>query len=140
MAKPVLPTLQQTKFVRELMISGVDATTAARNAGYSESVIKYPSRIMQAEGVKHEIEQAQKKLRAKIAKDYEWKYEKLKRIIAYFVPDEGDLKPDHTKVAITAMSELNKMTGDYAPDKRLQVTVDHTKGKLLEARKQYKEY
>ena len=135
----VLPTLKQTQFVGKLMM-GMDAKHALLECGYSPVSAKNPQRILQSDGVKQEIEEAQKKLRAKIAKDYEWKYNKLKRVINEYIPDEGELVKENVKTAITAIAELNKMTGDYAPDKRLQLTVDHTKGKLHEARKLYKDY
>ena len=44
------------------------------------------------------------------------------------------------KDALKAIAELNKMSGDYAPDRKLSLTIDMTKSKLDEVKKQYEDY
>jgi phage terminase small subunit len=141
MAKRVkIPTMQQTRFVQEYIANGGEAKSALLASGYSQLTAKDPKRILQSDGVRQELEIANKKLRAQIEIDFKYKYEKLKKIIDEYIPDTGDLIPDKVKVAITAIAEMNKMSGDYAPNKSLTLNVDHTQNKLIEARKQYKEY
>lgn len=135
-----IPTMKQTKFVQEYIKNGGEAKSALLASGYSQLTTKDPQRILQSDGVRQELEIANKKLRAQIEIDFKYKYEKLKKIIDEYIPDHGDLIPDKVKVAITAIAEMNKMSGDYAPNKSLTLNVDHTQNKLLEARKQYKEY
>ena len=65
----------------------------------------------------------------------------LSKIVYDIVPKDGaDPKRQYYKDAIAAIKEINKLTGDYAPDKRLAITVDATQDRLIDARNQYNDY
>lgn len=133
----------QYAFATYYVQNGFNAYQAAIDAGYSENyarvkihaLIKHPA-------IQEQLAQVRETQVRKLSQEFQWKVGKLKRIINAFIPDDTEiaLKPGETKVAVSAMIELNKMHGDYAPDKRLSLTVDMTKDKLLEAKRQYEEF
>jgi phage terminase small subunit len=136
-----LSELQQS-FVLNYVKNGFNAYQAARSAGYTEaSATVYSHKILDNPIVKSRVEAAFKRFDKRIDVAFDWRIDKLKRIINAVIPDNEDtVKLKDAKVAISAIAELNKMYGDYAPDKRLSVTVDATKEKLVDARKQYEEF
>lgn len=144
-------TEKQYTFVNNYISNGFNIYQAAISAGYDEryanadacKLLNHPAikqRINKAHAL---VIKANERLHIKeLAATMEDKIKVLTRIIREIVPlDESQpIKLDYVKDAIKAISELNKMSGDYAPDKRLSVTVDATQTKLIEARKQYEEY
>lgn len=145
--KPTKPLSQmQYNFVTNYIKNGSNATQAALKAGYARSVATCKTKYMinQPE-VKQRILSAYDKLNAKqdngIFMTLEQRCKVLNQIIFDIVPQDGsEPKRKHYNEALKAIAELNKMAGDYAPDKRLSVTVDATKERLDEARKRYEEY
>lgn len=131
----------QYNFVSHYTRNGFKAKDAALRAGYTlKSATYYSSVIVRLPYVRKKIEQQMKRNDQRVSKDYDWKMNKLKRIINEFIPDDGILNPNEVKVGIAALTELNKMHGDYAPDKRLNLNVKATMDKLVEAKKVYEEY
>ncbi len=54
-----------------------------------------------------------------------WKLNKLKRVVDDFIPDyEDELDPIKVRVALVAMADINKLQGDYAPDKSIHVNAN----------------
>lgn len=70
----------------------------------------------------------------------EWQMRKLRRVVEDGIPEEGELKSHKVKVAISAIDLINKIQGNYAPDRQLRITVDATQEKIEEAQRVYKEY
>jgi phage terminase small subunit len=136
-------TQKQYNFCSSYIKNGFNAYQAAINAGYSHNYanVKAPM-LLQHPIIKQRIEKAYTKAEDQLGMDWQWKLRKLKRVIDTFIPDDDTTKLNtfETGIALKAIAELNKMHGDYAPDKRISMTVDATQSKLLEARKQYKEY
>jgi hypothetical protein len=65
----------------------------------------------------------------------------LMRIVNDILPRDGTIPVrKHYDQAMRALDMLNKMQGHYMPDKKLSVTVDATKERLLEAKRVYEEY
>lgn len=142
--KEVLTEMQQN-FVLNYINNGFNVKQAALTAGYSESyshvhsykLLAHPIIQKKIEKACRIVEASQNRVLQITIHD---KAKKLLRIIDDILPDDGEPKREYYKDAISAMKELNKMQGDYAPDKRLNLTVDATRERLEEARKQYKDY
>lgn len=140
-------TQKQYDFTLNYIKNGFNAYQAAIDAGYSHNYARFkaPSLIhnpvinQRVTKAYQTIEMQQMKA---ICMSMQDKVKVLDRIIRAVIPlDETEpVKLDYMKDAIRAISELNKMSGDYAPDKRLSITVDATKEKLKEVRKIYDEY
>lgn len=143
--KPRQLTDQQSQFVLNYVRNGFNTYQAAIDAGYSEETAKAEAyRTLTKPHVREYIAKAQQiteKIHLNalvIAMDY--KIKKLKRVVDQFIPDTGDINVNEASIGIKAIQELNKIAGDYAPEKRLSLTVDATKDKLKEINKQYEEY
>ncbi len=138
--KPLTP--MQYTFCSEYVKNGGNAYQAAIKAGYSESYsqFKAPSLIHKPR-LAERMESALRRIEHKLDVPFEWRINKLKRLVNAIIPDgEGDIKIVHGKIAIQALAEINKMYGDYAPEKRMNMTVNATLDKLTEARKAYEEF
>lgn len=133
-------------FVTHYLSNGYSARAAAKSAGYSNSSCdSHAHHILDKDYIKARIQSAYKKVEARHAKELcmslEAKAKILTQIIYDIIPQDGSPpKREHYPSALKAISEMNKMSGDYAPDRRLSVTVDATKDKLIEAKKVYEEY
>jgi hypothetical protein len=136
----------QYKFANEYIKNGFNAYRAAINAGYSLNSAKVMGKeLVNRPGIQERIlrayAKADQEVISKIAISFGDKAKILLRIINDIVPPDGsEPKREYYSEAIKAMAELNKMQGDYAPDKRLSMTVDATKNKLEEVRRIYEEY
>lgn len=97
---------------------------------------------------KRKIKNNLDKLRAQDEQDFakrlgvtfEWRMNKLKRIVNSIVPDSGEIKHKYTHNAIKAMAEMTRMFGDYAPERKMNLTVTSTLDSLAQIKRQYKEY
>ena len=141
--KIVKPTQMQHDFCSAYIKNGFNAKQAALTAGYSHSYAHVKAiQLLDKPEIKARVESAYKMAERKLGLDWEWKLKKLKRIITEIIPDDetSPIKLGAVREAIKAIAELNKMAGDYAPEKRLSMTVDATQHKLDEVKKQYKEY
>lgn len=54
---------------------------------------------------------------------YEWKLNKLKHVVEAFITDEASLTPQEVRIALLAISEMNKMQGHYSPEKHVNVNI-----------------
>jgi len=137
----------QYNFVLNYVKNGFNAYQAAINAGYAESVAKVEAhKILAKPQVREHLRRAYQRVEAKqlnvLCMTMQEKAKVLSRIIYDIVPKDKSQEPKrkHYDQAIKAIAELNKMSGDYAPDKRLSLTVDATKDKLEEVKRQYEDY
>ena len=141
MTKKPLTTKQFT-FCNEYVKNGGNAYQAALKAGYSDtySQFKAPSLIHKPQ-LAERMETALRRVEHKLDVSFEWRINKLKRLVNAIIPeDDGKIIVAQGKVAIQALAEINKMYGDYAPEKRMNMTVNATLDKLQEARKAYEEF
>ena len=139
-------TEKQSKFVSNYIKNGFNAYQAAISAGYSHNYANVGTgELTQHPIIKAKIERAVARLdevmEEKLAITLQHKAKVLAQIIYDIIPQDGSApKRKYYKYAINALAELSKMQGHYAPDKTLKVTVDATKEKLEEVKRQYKEY
>ena len=146
--KRVLPELTQLQydFVKNYITNGFNAEQAAISAGYSQTVVDTRAFCLpNSPSVKPLIDKALDKARdtilSRLGVGLTWRIKKLKKVVDQYIPDDAPIQShEPCAVALKAIAELNKIAGDYAPDKRLALTVDLTKDKLKEARKIYDEY
>ena len=145
MKKKQLTEMQQS-FVVNYIKNGFNMRQAALSAGYSQSfatvhahkLISHPVIKEKIENAYRTVEAGQNRILCMTLYD---KAKALSDIIYDVLGKDGEEpKRAYYKDAIAALKELNKMQGDYAPDKRLTMTVDATKERLVEARRQYKDY
>jgi hypothetical protein len=139
-------TDKQQKFVSNYVSNGFNASQAARDAGYSDKaassktthmVTKHP---MIRDRIARAYETISTELEIELGVTMADKMRVLSRIIYEIVPIDGAIDKPHLPQALKAMVELSKMQGHYAPDRRLSVTVDATKERMLEAQRVYEEY
>lgn len=145
MPKKVELTERQEKFIENYIKNGANAMQAAIAAGYTRGVAQARSTaFLEHPIIKTRIDNAYARLDRQRSKDIclalEERVRLLSKIIYDVIPNEGEPVRKHYPDAIRAIQELNKLAGDYAPDRRLSVTVDATKDKLIEAQRVYEEY
>ncbi len=139
-------TEKQYSFVANYIKNGFNAYRAALDAGYKPSYAKTKTpELIQHPIIKQKIEKAiarfDEEMEEKLAISLQHKAKILAQIIYDIIPQDGSPpKRKYYKYAINALAELSKMQGHYAPDRSLKVTVDTTKEKLKEVRRQYEEY
>jgi phage terminase small subunit len=140
-------TEKQFNFALNYIRNGNNVSKAALDAGYSKRYANGDaSNLLKHKGIKERVNNAYDKLVRKqdhiLSITIQDKAKVLTRIIYDIVPKDESIEPkrEHYKTAIAAIAELNRMAGDYAPDKRLSVTVDATQDKLNDAKKIYNEY
>lgn len=139
-------TEMQHKFVLNYVRNGFNISKAALEAGYSKSFSKVHSHKLIANPlIKERIEKAYRIVESTqdrlLCMSLQDKARMLSAIIYDVIPQDGsEPKRHYYKDAIRAIQELNRMSGDYAPDKQLNLTVDATKDKLLEAKRIYEDY
>ena len=137
---------KQYDFVVNYIKNGFNGKDAAIKAGYSRySAYSQSVSLLSNPEIKDKLEkayqQAEKKIINTLGVTFVWKMKRLKHVIEQYIPIDGTmLKNNDVKVGLQALSEMNKMMGDYAPDKRLSVTYDATQSKMKEVRKIYDEY
>jgi phage terminase small subunit len=141
MRKPL--TNLQASFVQNYIENGFNAPQAAISAGYSHLTATTRTHdITNSPAVKAQLLKAYAKAEQKIVVTFQKRIESLERIIDDILPSDPDKKPRRMLygLAIRAITELNKMHGDYAPQKLLRLNVDCTKEKLDEAKRVYEDY
>lgn len=145
MPKKIALNERQEKFIENYIKNGANAMRAAIEAGYTSGVAKAKStEFLEHPLIKLRINEAYARIDRGKMKDIclalEERVRLLSKIIYDVIPNEGEPIRKHYPDAIRAIQELNRLAGDYAPDKRLSVTVDATKDKLIEAQRVYEEY
>jgi|SRR5580692_2460967 len=138
---------RQHDFVTNYVVKEMSAKQAAINAGYSPAVSRTSiGKLKNIPAVKKKIEQTvaaiEKKRDKVLFMGMQERLSVLNRIIRAVVPEDPNAPVvlPHAATALKAIAEINKMAGDYAPERRLSVTVDATQERLLEARRQYEEF
>lgn len=131
----------QESFVANYINNGGDVRNACLSAGYSESFASSRAyHLLKVPAIKDLIDQANEDLLTRLKVTLADKVKKLRAIIDDVLPENGEPKREYYKDALKAIEQLNKMSGHYMPEKRVSFTVDATKDKLKDIRKQYEEY
>ncbi len=141
MAKNLTP--KQSAFCDAYVVNKGNAEDAAIQAGYTRQFAhKDAHTLIQQEAVSKRIASALSDSVVRLGMCADWRLGKLKRIIEAFVPDDINIKLNgrDAKVAVACLAEISKLTGEYAPDRKLSMTVDLTRQNLLDAKKAYDDY
>ncbi len=122
-------TSKQQKFCDTYLINGLNATAAAREAGYSEkSCASIAINAFKSNHIKNYINNRQLKIREKqmnLGVTFDYKINKLKMIADLAMPEDAkSIKEINASATIQAIAELNKMQGDYAAEKRVNTNVN----------------
>jgi phage terminase small subunit len=142
-AKPL--TKMQQLFCQNYISNGFNAKQAALKAGYSlnvaeQGVTKVMANPLMRQTIEKAIAKNEKGILDSVGASYVNRVRKLWRIVEVTIPDDEDVRQPYVRNAIAAIAELNKMGGDYAPDKSLRLTVDMTKERMAEAKKVYDDF
>jgi hypothetical protein len=92
--------------------------------------------------VRQYIRKRQKDVEREVQAGFKEKYSKLWQVATLSTPDNAKSKDDiDGKTTVSAVSEMNKMTGDIAPEKRMNLNVnsDADIKKIKELQKKYLE-
>jgi phage terminase small subunit len=136
----------QYDFVKHYTTNGFNAEKAALQAGYEKKTARAGAYdLINRPAIKPLIERAVAKARDtildRLSLGVEYRLKKLKSVIETYIPEDTSLfVAERVKIGLSAIQEVNKIAGDYAPDKRLALTVDLTADKLKEARKVYEDF
>jgi hypothetical protein len=122
-------TTKQRNFVMQYFANGCNATQAAISAGYKEKTAQQKGHnLLKEPGVKEFVERKMKQYTEKLEITAEMKMKKLwlcaDRGIPETIGDGQNLWAEGMRVGISAISELNKMQGDYAPEKILNANAN----------------
>lgn len=112
--------IRRRRFVQEYLTNGFNSVAAVEAAGYKATRYqrkKTAWRILQQRKTIIEIKKKLKKMSDDIEITFDYKMRKLKRVIDEAIPDSGDINLAKARVAITAISETNKMQGHYEAQK-----------------------
>lgn len=116
-------TAEQKLFCDNYLLTS-DIRKASIAAGYKGT--NYT--VLPSYEAKEYLKERRRQLNNSIGLDFWWKAKRLSTIITSVIgngedPDAVDLQ--HANIAISAIAELNKMQGHYAPDKSIVVNLEH---------------
>ena len=140
-------TSLQHDFIKNYISNGGEAKSAALNAGYSLAfaTTKAPD-LLKSPAVKKQLNRLNTQVMPTIDKElkvtYKDRVKALSRMLYDILPEDETLpvRRNRYETALKIVAELNKMSGDYAPNKRLQITVDATSKRIKEASEAYEEF
>lgn len=118
---------REKHFCMNYLSNGFNAAKAYRDAGYSAKGADVSAvAILKRPHIKAYIDKKVTKMEEKLDITFEWKLKKLKQAIdcSLIESDDGKAELVNTSGFLGAMSELNKMQGDYSAEKRVQVIRD----------------
>lgn len=132
-------TKKQKLFCLEYLANGYNATQAAIKAGYSAKTARnIGNENLTKPAIKEFIEKRMKKIEEKIEATIEWKVKMLKTCAEKCLQGEADRDGlIHPSGIVSAIAELNKMQGHYAPEKSINVHADADAEETSSLIKQY---
>jgi|HubBroStandDraft_1064217.scaffolds.fasta_scaffold00305_24 hypothetical protein len=111
---------RQNKFI-DAVVSGKSMRQAAIEAGYEPATITVKShQMMKNPFLRKKVEDAVKKAQEHLELTFEWKLRQLKELVERALPEHNR---EFSTAAISAIAEMNKMQGHYAPDKTVSATM-----------------
>lgn len=124
-------TLKQTKFCEEFLKNGWNAGAAARAAGYSSgSDYTNKGRIMELSNnprIVQYLEGRVKKMTDELQLPLDYIMRKLKWVIDHCIDESKDIQKELLAPGLSAIREVNTIQGNYAAEKRINITVDGDK-------------
>lgn len=135
-------TVREKRFADYYLSNGCIATRAAISAGFEHTTAFHKtSAMLKKPEIANYIKMKLHSMENKLEIDIEWKFKKLKKIIDLCVPDEPDISSEiNPSVAISAIAELNKMQGHYAPSKSENINHNSDESKVKELIEKYKKH
>jgi hypothetical protein len=103
---------------------GEDIRAIAEASHYQVKNRDVMTEAVASQAVKDIIDEPMTVAAARIGVGRGWKMSKLKRIIEAFIPEEGIIDMKEADVALRALDIINKLTGDYAPDKSVSISAN----------------
>lgn len=123
-----LLNMRQQKFVDEYIRNGGNGTQAAIFAGYSEhSARQIASELLSKPYIKEAIEQRKRDLNAASSVGLDWRISILQRAAQAGLETyatEGGPRYQALSASVSAINELNKMTGAHSPTKTAETDAD----------------
>ncbi len=117
-------TIRQTKFCQNLIIPPHNATQAAIAAGYSPHISKtIGHRLKTNPKIQTYLKSLQSDLESQMTVNYEWKLDKLKKVVEAFIENKEHLISSKVNSAIQAISEMNKMQGHYSAERHVNFNI-----------------
>jgi phage terminase small subunit len=124
-------TAKQFKFAESYLSNGHNIHAAARACGLKH--VCNGSRMLKLPKVTAYINNRLQKTKEAYM-DFDYKIEKLKKVIDDFIPESTEeLVPKKVSVGLQAVAEANKMQGDYAAEKRINVNANMELDPLVKA-------
>lgn len=121
-------TIKQKAFVTEYLKNGLNGAQAILDAGYDTDRINAATAAygqLKKPAVRAALDQELARLENELGITLDYKAQKLKTIVDRAIPDEPYFGAgEHYKTGISAIAELNKMQGHYAPNKNVNVNVN----------------
>jgi phage terminase small subunit len=113
-------TIKQRLFCRHYLKNGYNGTQAAISAGYSKhSAKEIAVELLTKPLIRQFIDKRLREIEKKLDMDTEYLYSKLKDCIELaLIDDEGKKILVNHNALLGAISEVNKMQGNYAAEKR----------------------
>ena len=140
-------TERQENLVLNYIGLGENLYQSAIKAKFSETYSKVQSyQVVQQDKIQKKIKDARQQRDEdfvhKLGVTMSWRMNKLKRLVEDIIPDKGkgEIKHKYAHNAVKAMSEMTRLIGDYAPDRRVSLTVNTSLNTLDTIQRQYKEY
>lgn len=123
-----LLNMRQQKFVDEYIRNGGNGTQAAIFAGYSENSARTTAcEILAKPYIKEALEQRKRDLNAASSVGLDWRISILQRAAQAGLETyatEGGPRYQAISASVSAINELNKMTGAHAPTKTADTDAD----------------
>lgn len=125
-----LLTDAQQRFCEAYLIANRDYKETARILGLTELTSKQRAskfcRMLKAKAVRKYLSKRIDNRSRSLRLNFDNKTKKLAKVVEEFIPEnsETQMDPKKVSVAITAIQELNKMSGDYAAEKRVNINVE----------------
>jgi phage terminase small subunit len=135
-------TARQKKFCLYYVYEAKTAKQAYKDAGYTiknaNCARASANQLLQEPKIKRFIAVEMEKIRRETKVTFEWKEDKLRECIEACMHTDNKGRLFDAKAAISAISELNKMHGDHAAEKRVNINFnDPDLNKVRELTVQY---
>ena len=124
-------TEPQKIFCDAFIANGKKLRAAALTAGYSPVIAAvYANKLMKKPHIKKYIDGKLKETKHNYKVNFEYKIKKLGSIIEEMLGEDRrdekfkKLSPEHARVAIIAIAELNKMQGDHSAEKHINTNLN----------------
>jgi phage terminase small subunit len=133
-------TPKESRAVQYFIENGGNKTKALEQAGYAKSTaLRKANVVFDQIHVRNLVNQMRVAADKKALATFEEKVGMLWRAAQEMIPEDQPLEVDKVRVGVTLVNELNKMQGDLAAEKRMNVNIN-TDTQLVKLRELVTEY